>query len=64
MHGESLCNCEVDPVCQCGNHKSAIEAHVFVAEVESPGALLHHELVGLLLPVEPQLALPLKLTCL
>ena len=64
VHGECLGEREVDSICQWGDHQPAIQSHVLVAEAKLPRALLDHELVWFLLPVEPQLALPLKLTCL
>ena len=57
-----LCECEVNSVGEWGNDQPPVETHVLIAKAEFAGALLHHDGVGLQLPVEPQLALPLKLT--
>ena len=56
-----LCQCEVDPVSEWGDDQAAIESHVLVSIAKGAGTLTHHQLIGFLHPVEPQLAFPLKL---
>ena len=64
VHGEGLSDGEIDPVCQGGDHQTTVQTHVLVAETKLARALPHHDGVGFLFPVEPQLTLPLKLSCL
>lgn len=56
-----LCEGEVDAVGERGDDEPPVEPHVLVAVGEGAGALPHHQLVRLALPVEAQLALPLEL---
>lgn len=56
-----LCEGEVDAVGERGDDEPPVEPHVLVAIGEGAGALPHHQLVRLALPVKPQLALPLEL---
>ena len=59
----NLCECEVDSVREWGDDKATIQTHVLVAVAKLSRTLSHQKLIGLLLPVKAQLALPLKLTC-
>lgn len=56
-----LCEGEVDAVGEWGDDEAPVEPHVLVAVGEGAGALPHHQLIRLALPVKPQLALPLEL---
>ena len=62
LHRQSLGQGEVDSISQRSNDQSTVQAHVLVAVPELTRTLTDQQLVSVLVPVEPQLTLPLELT--
>ena len=57
-----LCESEVDSVSEWCDHQTTVQTHVLIAIAKGACALPNDQLIRLLLPVEPQLAFPFKLT--